>query len=232
MASRMTGMTEVNAQNGYYCGMTVNGRIVPWIIATALTGLISASAIAQNSAWPDGLYYTIEEFSDRTPRSRGDFKLVESKERPGEFIFLFEHGQSAGWLDPYRTLFVVHQDVLYFSGKKIHRGEGFLRCLTKGNFIVYNLNTTNKYNEWFEFEPDPTDSIQPTINAGPVFKLYVHSLRTGNSRLLTRAYVEARLAEHPDLLEKFNGDCLGFDAAPDDLMIRYMQLLNERVPVK
>jgi hypothetical protein len=62
--------------------------------------------------------------------------------------------------------------------------------------------------------------------------LYVHSLRTGNSRLLTRAYVEARLAELPDLLEKFNGDCLGFDAAPDDLMIRYMQLLNERVPVK
>lgn len=172
--------------------------------------------------WPDG-GYDLKGFKSHTPYSITTYGLQESKERKGEFTFTIEDGLRYGWVDPNRTLFVVHEGQLFISGYQTRKVECFLKCFTKGTFIVYNLNTSNKSDDWLNFEPDSNDSIQPN------FKLYVYSLRTGNSRLLTRAYIEARFADFPDLLSRFKEENPGTEEPVDEVKIKYINLLNERV---
>ena len=196
----------------------------------------AASAIAQQTAWPDGVYYTVDEFKAKTPRARPVIGQIERTENDikwggGSGYFFYSDDDEIKDRHINRdVMFVVFKSKVYLNTRIIERGKGYAECLTQGTFLVMEFNTTDATAANTAGVLFGAIGAAIAVAATPVeFTLYVHSLRTGNSRFLTREYLEARMADHPDLLKQWNDDVLGYDVPSKYLMIKYINLLNERL---
>jgi|GEM_PF-3645533 len=213
--------------------------LVAWV-------LISPSAVAQTAVWPDGLYYTADEFLSKKPRMSPQLELVTrdsgdiSSVGGNQFKFScmdYMVDETDIWQ---KVLLVKDKGQLYLNALLIDRGFGFARCESEGPFIAAYLNLADHEDRFWAVPVfGVAGGAVGGLIAGAVIaatekrsydiRLYTHSLRTGNSRLLTREYIEARFADHPDLLKQFMDENPGTDEPSDEVKIRYINLLNERV---
>lgn len=208
--------------------------------------------------WPDGLYYTPEEFLSQEPRFSP--KLLLFTRDSGDISFMGGNPFKFSCLDYKvdetdiwkKVLIVKHEGQLYINALLLDRGFGFARCETEGPFIVAYLNLHDYEDRKLTAGSIAgvtggivggalggviggavvgaiAGAITSGIGKSDLHLLYVHSLRTGNSRLLTRAYIEARFADFPDLLSRFKEENPGTEEPVDEVKIKYINLLNERV---
>lgn len=184
--------------------------------------------------WPNGVYFSIEEFRNRMPRGQFPLELLQRDESGMKWMGGNEY-RFRIMIEQFDTInlkwsphFIVHEGELYINTTKIERGMGYAKCLTKGNFLVFTLNSTN-YRA--TAAAGVVGGAAGALIAGALTpfesETYIHSLRTGNTRKLTLAYVQARLESHQELLLKLNDDLKGYETPPNDILIKYVNKLNE-----
>ncbi len=188
----------------------------------------------QEQIWPDGIYFEYEQFIRRSPELVHDIELIENDLRKladngaSQYRFKSKSDGFSSYRLNLRPVIIVHQGEVYLNTLKLELGEGFSKCLTKGHFLVFPVNTSN------------TDAISPggaalllLAGVGPgrrvtlQFTLFVLSLRTGNPRRLKQEYVRERLSENQKLLDEFLNETI----VNDSILVNYVDRFNRSLEV-
>ncbi len=196
------------------------------IAAIVCAGLWACLAHAQSSA-PPGIYRNLAQLRAGTPDSGP--ALRATKRTAGDIAFA--GGNDYRLEDPADTTrkkFLKREiyafstgDSLFLNGAPHKLQQWYALALSKGNFIAFRGCMDNSEATSYAILGG---AIGGAAAAGKRY-LYILSLRTGNLRLLTKEYMEARLSELPDheLLTRFTQEP---DAAAETTLVRYTQLLN------
>lgn len=139
-----------------------------------------------------------------------------------EYGFSFDEGDRCGPISK-SAFIVVASGELYISAFKLGRGQGHAKCLTQGNFLVIEVDTTDYTGTlWVEMGFTWADA-----DISPEFPLSVYSLKTDNLRILSSDYVQERLKEYPELLAEYKAETTVLSLIPDEVFIRYLQRIND-----
>jgi hypothetical protein len=199
------------------------------ILTTIALFCLSFTCVAQPAQWPDGLYFEFDSFLSRSPDVQHPIQLRFSSPRSisddgaSPYRFSADAKGMSNYKLNVRPWVIVHDGEVYVNTSKMELGNGFSRSLTRGHFLIFPVNTSN------------TDAVSaggaalllltgfgPGRNRTLEATHFVLSLRTGNSRLFTRQYVEDRLEESPSLLASFKAE----PAVTDSVLVHYIELFN------
>jgi hypothetical protein len=192
---------------------------------TSLLLLILNSTFAQVNKFPNGVYLDIEQLKNHSPAYDINFNVIQRTS--GDIAMAGGNDYKIeSDIDTISKKFLKKMMFAYVKNDSI-----FLNCihhklqtwyalsLTSGNFLAFKGSMTNGEATGVALMGG---AIGGAIAAGKRY-LYVLSLRTGNVKELTKAYVSERLKEYPVLLEKFNNTGNNNSEAA---WIEYLNLLN------
>jgi len=189
----------------------------------------SIYGLAQNNIFPEGVYLNFEQLKNKTPAFNADLEIEQrtfsqvAMNGGNEFKLIAKNDSLKESFIKNKIYCYVKNDSIFLNGKPNGYQQWFALTLTSGNFLVFKSGMAiSNYNGM-------GGAIGGGISAAEASKKkyrYVLSLRTGNIKDFNQEYLVARLNEVPELLEKYNQE-KNKDTEP--VMIRYMQLLNEKI---
>ena len=194
------------------------------------TILLINGAFAQMNKFPSGVYLSLEQLKNQTPAYNVDLSVYSRSKSEiawsggNDFDIDSEIDSITNKYIKKSIYAYVRNDSIFLNCYPHKLQWGFAHSLTSGNFLVFNSSmSTNKANT--------TAILGGALGAGLTANnryLTVLSLRTGNARSLSKAYILERLKDHPDLLSQFNNE--SEPKTPEEsetLLIRYINLLNQ-----
>lgn len=199
--------------------MTLHGFL---LVSFAVAGLATGTC-AQLDTLPSGIYLSIDDLKARRPAM--DVKLQVTRRSGGDIAMMggndykiTDPGDSLARKLLKREAFAyVSNDPLFLNCAQQQLGAWYSMVEIRGEFLVFNAAMTAD-------EAMGYGVLGGAIAAGKRY-WYILSLKTGNSRKLTKDYLIARFKDRgkSDLLAKFN-------AEPaqdwDFTLLQYVRLLN------
>ncbi len=169
--------------------------------------------------FPNGVYLNLEQFRDQLPAFQADFKKVL---RSNADIFMMggTHIKFESMTDSITEKYIrtkiyayVKGDTVYMNAFPLKMGFGYMQAITSGNYIVFNAKG----------EANGVIGAAGSGSELTVSSYYILSLRTGNVRELSKAYIVERLKEYETLLQMFSNE-----GDPENLqtILKYVNQLN------
>ncbi|HTN46788.1 MAG TPA: DUF6563 family protein [Flavipsychrobacter sp.] len=189
--------------------------------------LLTVAGFSQKQLFPDGIYLNAGQLRSKMPAFVAPLKVI-----PREISARVWAGGSeyklVSDIDSLSKKYIKNRIFAYVKGDSMFLNDmssWFSLSLTQGNFIVFRTCD------------DPNVTTMGVMfglvgalaySAAAHYNLAIVSLRTGNVRRFSKAYLEERLKEFPDLQKKFKEEG---KKPPVETLLMYVDLLNERVPL-
>jgi hypothetical protein len=187
--------------------------------------LLSCSIFAQMHKFPNGVYLTKDQLKNQTPAY--DINLRVSLRSAGDLFWSGGNDYKLeSDIDSLNNKYIrnmifayVKNDSIYLNCHQLNLKSGYSLCLTSGNFLAFHATMTNK-------EYTKAALLGGAIGAAIASDgshLKILSLRTGNVKPLTKAYLNERIKDHPDLLSAYKDE---HEPESEETIIKYVNFLN------
>jgi hypothetical protein len=192
--------------------------------------LFAGSSYAQVNKFPDGVYLTWEQLKNQKPAYNADLRPVE---RSGVNTLTNDRNDYyfESDIDSINKKYIKKKIYAYAKNNSVYLncinynlGSGYALALTCGGFLAFKASPTDDKIAGSTF-------IGGTAAGEKAYEkrvLYVLSLRTGNVRLLTKEYLEARLKEIPEFEKQYNQENEK-DKESQAVLLKYIALLDTKV---
>ncbi len=200
-----------------------------------LLALFAIGTFAQLPVFPEGVYLTREQMQNLTPayklklrvirRTSGDVFMVGGN----DYKLVSDNDSLSGKFIKTKIFAYVTGDSVFLNNLPFTEQPWYSRCLTRGNFLAFKTAVPDKNSATYGVL---FGAIGGAIAAGTAAQdrtLFVLSLRTGNAKHLTKAYLMERLTNYPDLFDRFNSEK---EKDSEETILKYLNLLNQVVSMK